>query len=240
MLASVKVFLGGFMASSSALSWGSRGWNWGSANGAAHDQAMTLRRSLGTTEARAGFLRALKTGDASSDDAKLALGLAFQGAARSSRMPSEFSAAYDALVKGAYETPTGDYELALCCSPAVKRRCLNVRLVIKPDRRAEFLETIAVNARGTYQEPLNIKYTWGEASANTFHFQEQFVGQAGFDAHASAPHFQKWEAFAGSGPFAEPPQVDFFDASSVLADEVPPRTVFAAVLGTLGFVDEGL
>ena len=48
------------------------------------------------------------------------------------------------------------------------------------------------------QEPLNVAYTWGESvnEPNTFHFQEQFMGEEGFVAHTQAPHFDVWKQFA--------------------------------------------
>ena len=41
--------------------------------------------------------------------------------------------------------------------------CLNVALYVKPERREEFIETIAANQRGTLTtEPLAVTYLWGE------------------------------------------------------------------------------
>ena len=97
-----------------------------------------------------------------------------------------------------------------------KKFCLNVNLFVKPERREEFLKVIAINSAGTLSdEPLNISYTWGESTTekNTFHFQEQFKGKEGFDAHTSSPHFAVWAKFADAedSPFWKPPVVFFFE-----------------------------
>ena len=99
---------------------------------------------------------------------------------------------------------------------AVKKFCVSVNLYVKPECREEFLRVIAINSAGTLSnEPLNISYTWGESTTekNTFHFQEQFKGQAGFDAHTQSPHFATWKKFADAedSPFWKPPVVFFFE-----------------------------
>ena len=91
---------------------------------------------------------------------------------------------------------------------------LNVNLYVKPERRAEFLQCIGANQRGTLTtEPLACVYVWGESTAapNTFHFHEQYLGKEGFDAHCAAPHFADWEAFAATDPFTKDPEVTFFE-----------------------------
>ena len=99
-----------------------------------------------------------------------------------------------------------------------KKFCVNVNLYVKPERREEFLKVIAINSAGTLaNEPLNISYTWGESTTekNTFHFQEQFKGKEGFDAHTQSPHFAVWQQFTDSedSPFWKPPSVIFFESS---------------------------
>ena len=89
----------------------------------------------------------------------------------------------------------------------------------RPPRRTttakpEFLECIKANCHGTTtSEPLAVLYRWGEDenTPNTFHFQEAYVGKAGFVAHTQAPHFAEWEKFAGTDPFTEEPTVFFFE-----------------------------
>lgn len=91
--------------------------------------------------------------------------------------------------------------------------CLNVQLCIDSAVRDEFLEVIANNARGSNEEePQCLQYVWGEdaTEANTFHFHEQYVGKAGFEAHAATDHFAEWEAFADRDPFTKPPVVSFY------------------------------
>lgn len=96
-----------------------------------------------------------------------------------------------------------------------KRFCVSVTISVKPERREEFIACITKNAAGTKLEPLNVLYTWGESitKPNVFHFQEQFIGKAGFEAHNQAEHFKEWEKFASNpdSPFTEPPQVIQFE-----------------------------
>ena len=90
--------------------------------------------------------------------------------------------------------------------------CLNVKIVVKPERREDFLRCIRSNAAGTLaNEPLNKAYVWGESTTtkNTFHFHEEFLGEEGFEAHRNAPHFKDWETFTKTDPFIEPPEVIF-------------------------------
>jgi autoinducer 2-degrading protein len=92
---------------------------------------------------------------------------------------------------------------------------LNVELCIKPELREEFLKVINNNQRGSRAEPLCLQYDYGESitTPNSFYFHEQYKGdnegKQGFDAHAIAPHFVKWEEFAATDPFTKPPVVSF-------------------------------
>jgi quinol monooxygenase YgiN len=108
------------------------------------------------------------------------------------------------------------------CSPrcsstkAGAKYCLNVSLVVKPERRANILKCIAANQAGALStEPLAIEYLWGEDvnTPNTFHFFEQYQSLAGFEAHTKSPHFADWLAFEGTDPFTEPPRVVFYEDS---------------------------
>lgn len=62
------------------MGWSDVGWNWGSANGDAHDVAMRVRSDLATPEARVKFLQDTSAGASSFDDAKMALALGCQRA----------------------------------------------------------------------------------------------------------------------------------------------------------------
>lgn len=95
--------------------------------------------------------------------------------------------------------------------------CLNVKLVIKPEVRTEFMECIKNNQHGTLtKEKLAVTYIWGEdeKTPNTFHFFEQYQGRKGFEAHTKTAHFAAWEQFASTDPFAEPPTVSFYEEDS--------------------------
>jgi autoinducer 2-degrading protein len=93
---------------------------------------------------------------------------------------------------------------------------LNVELCIKPEVMEEFLKVINNNQSGSRAEPLCLQYDYGESidTPNSFYFHEQYTGEEegkkGFDAHAIAPHFVKWEEFAATDPFTKPPVVSFY------------------------------
>ena len=72
------------------------------------------------------------------------------------------------------------------------------------------------------EEPLALMFTWGESAhvPNTFHFQEAYVGKAGYDAHVRTPHYHAWQSFVASGAMAAAPEVAFFNAQC----DVPVNT----------------
>ena len=108
--------------------------------------------------------------------------------------------------------------------PKERLYCLNVKLCIKPEVRAEFLECINANQRGTLStEPLAVTYTYGEDAPvpNTFHFFEQYEGKEGFDAHTQSSHFAAWEAFASKEPFTAPPA----DIHRISRSHVVPKRI---------------
>lgn len=91
--------------------------------------------------------------------------------------------------------------------------CLTVCLHIKPERRSDFLQCISANQFYTLtSEPDAITYVYGEDTSisNTWHFFEQYINKAGFDAHSQTQHFAKWEEFVSTDPFTADPQVNFF------------------------------
>ena len=67
-------------ASSITMGWSDPNWNWGSAIGDAHDEAMKVRKALSTPEARVKFLQDTSSGAAGLDEAKMALALSCQRA----------------------------------------------------------------------------------------------------------------------------------------------------------------
>ena len=62
------------------MGWSDPGWNWGSANGDAHDEAMRVRSGLAEPAARQQFLQDAWAGTISMDEAKMALALKCQRA----------------------------------------------------------------------------------------------------------------------------------------------------------------
>ena len=61
-------------------SWGSAGWNWGSANGAAHDKAAIVRAQFAKRHRRTSFMAWAKCGTVDAGDLKMALALSCQRA----------------------------------------------------------------------------------------------------------------------------------------------------------------
>ena len=62
------------------MGWDDPNWNWGSAIGTAHDEAMKVRAALSTPEARKDFLFTVFAGQADPEEAKMALALKCQRA----------------------------------------------------------------------------------------------------------------------------------------------------------------
>ena len=62
------------------MGWSDPGWNWGSAVGTAHDEAMKTRSKLSTEEARSSFLFTVFAGQADLEEMKMALALKCQRA----------------------------------------------------------------------------------------------------------------------------------------------------------------
>lgn len=78
---SLVVFLGCLVsAASMAVGWASPEWRWGSAGGAAHDEAMRVRALLSTPAERAKFCASAEVGTADFEDLKLVLALKCQRA----------------------------------------------------------------------------------------------------------------------------------------------------------------
>ena len=63
-----------------SMGWSSPSWNWGSAVGDAHNEAMRVRDSLSTPEKRTQFLQDNAANSADLEDAKMALALSCQRA----------------------------------------------------------------------------------------------------------------------------------------------------------------
>ena len=104
---------------------------------------------------------------------------------------------------------------------------VNLKLKVKPDRRAEFLDLVRNNQRLTLEtEPLSLQYVVGEDvdEQNTFYIHEQFVSEQGFAEHKQTAHNADWGAFKLTEPFTES-VCDFYflDGETV---EAPVRDAF--------------
>jgi quinol monooxygenase YgiN len=84
--------------------------------------------------------------------------------------------------------------------------CINAKLVLKQEKRDEFLKVMEEDKARTAEEPLAITFVLGEdtKTPNTFYLHEQYKGSAGFEAHKKTSHFKQFEEFCGRDPFVEP------------------------------------
>jgi quinol monooxygenase YgiN len=114
-------------------------------------------------------------------------------------------------------SPQNTSNTATISEKSSQKYCVNVSVYIKPERREEFLKCLRQNQFGTLTtEPLALLYVWGEDinESNTFHLQEQYIGEEGFIAHTQSAHFAEWRKFAEdtNSPFTKPPVlIQFFE-----------------------------
>uniref|UniRef100_A0A7S1NBJ9 Uncharacterized protein n=1 Tax=Eutreptiella gymnastica TaxID=73025 RepID=A0A7S1NBJ9_9EUGL len=89
--------------------WGSPNWNWGYAQGEAHDRAAVMRAELGDTSDRLAFLATLLSGKVQWNDISLCLGLQFQRAGHERRdgAPTGYNLILNRLVANKYEGEGG-------------------------------------------------------------------------------------------------------------------------------------
>jgi quinol monooxygenase YgiN len=99
--------------------------------------------------------------------------------------------------------------------PAV---ALNVKFVLKPARRAEFLDVIQKDAMQTNKtEPGAFKFAVGQDTedSNVFHLHEQYMTKEDYDYHQNTVHFVEFKALSESDPFAEDPVVNVYQCQHV-------------------------
>ena len=76
---------------------------------------------------------------------------------------------------------------------------LNVSLRVQPGMRAEFLESIAMQARATMREEpgcLAFQVSEDVADADHFLFHEVYRDEEALQAHGQTPHFAVWREAA--------------------------------------------
>lgn len=89
---------------------------------------------------------------------------------------------------------------------------LNVKFVVKPERREEFLKVIVDDQKQTLAtEPGALSFVVGEDETvpNVFYLHEEYKTKADFEHHQTTEHFATFQAFAKDG-FQSDPVVDFF------------------------------
>ena len=91
---------------------------------------------------------------------------------------------------------------------------VNAKLVLKEERRDDFLSVITHDQKQTLStEPGALSFVIGQDpdSSNTFYLHEQYKSKADFDHHCTTEHFKKWDAFCKENPFASNPVIDLYN-----------------------------
>ena len=74
-----------------------------------------------------------------------------------------------------------------------------VKVRVKPELRARFLEAIEVDALGSERDEagcLRFNVLQDAADENVYYFYEVYQDEAALDAHRAAPHYAVWRAAA--------------------------------------------
>lgn len=86
--------------------WGTREWNWGFANGLAHDEAFKLRSRLSSPANREAWLKSVGDGEIDQEEVKLCLALKWQRAGHE-RRAGGYLEVMDRLASGEFENANG-------------------------------------------------------------------------------------------------------------------------------------
>ncbi len=83
--------------------------------------------------------------------------------------------------------------------------CVHVR--VKEENRQDFIEATLENARGTFEEPGNVRFDvlQQKDDPNRFMLYEVYRDESGMTAHKATPHYAKWRDSVGPW-MAEPRQ----------------------------------
>lgn len=73
---------------------------------------------------------------------------------------------------------------------------VSVDVFVIPDKVDAFIEAILANARGTRQEPGNLRFDISQANddADQFLLYEVYTNEAAFHAHQQTEHYKTWKA----------------------------------------------
>jgi autoinducer 2-degrading protein len=82
-----------------------------------------------------------------------------------------------------------------------------IHVYVKPEHREEFIRASLDNARGTIQEPGNLRFDVIQRldEPNRFMLYEVYRDQSGVEAHKATPHYARWRD-AVANWMAEPRQ----------------------------------
>lgn len=96
------------------------------------------------------------------------------------------------LILGLSYLPNYCNALTASMSGSAKPFALNVKIVVKPERREEFITVIKNDQKQTLAtEPDALQFVIGEDidQQNTFYLHEQYTSTEGLDAHTKTSHF---------------------------------------------------
>ena len=91
---------------------------------------------------------------------------------------------------------------------------LNVKVMVQPDKRDEWLQNIQDDQRCSRRDEegcLQFSLSEDTDSPNTFYLHEQYVDEAAFHAHTQTPHFKRYDEYCKSkNPLVKEPEVFMF------------------------------
>lgn len=102
---------------------------------------------------------------------------------------------------------------------------LNGKLVIKPERRDDFLKIILNDREQTLKtEPGAIQFVVGECTEtpNTFYLHEEYQSQSDFDHHCTTKHFDEFKKFLEEEPLVSEPVLEFY---TILDSNTPTKQI---------------
>ncbi len=113
------------------------------------------------------------------------------------------------------------------CTP-LAAFALNAKLVLKPERREDFIKVIKYDQQQTLEiEPGALQFVIGEdeTTPNVFYLHEEYKSHEDFQYHESTDHFAKWVSFVKEDPFAEAPVVEFYTlcGPATTKEQIPVR-----------------
>jgi len=133
------------------MGWASPNWNWGYANGDAHDEAKRVRKALVEPQARAQFLQTTAAGQSEMEDVKLALALSCQRARNVGYDTREkaWETLMESMAACAFEGDDGEKKLETAIRERLRNQSANY-----PDATPREMIAVALNHLGFVERGL--------------------------------------------------------------------------------------